>query len=534
MATLNDWILYNYGNLPEPDRELIKTAGLDKEYSQYSGSYYNKGNEGYSRAENYLKQRYGSNYDGKNVYFQSSTLGDDIIARQLDLKNGEYQTVVDWNNQKQYTTLKDQAFKSIALNQGYKPKDYSGYYSEKFGTDFTPEQIAAATSAYNDAIWSNPAALKYKLYKSNALLGDDALAGNFQKQLVMDYANEKNYVKYDPQNAAHLTRYQKAAWDKYIRNFQGEMVPEQIRAINKRFGIDSDTSVGPQYWVNRDYESTKQWYQLPDVNAVEKIFEDRYKTASPFNSDTEIERARNIVYGEVQKPVDLGEGWKELYQTYGKWREQDKKWYQDMLQSQGIYEGAKGVRRAEMAAGGMQEGSEQWQRNLDKVDQLRFDLEQARQDKAEALRNTSVYQALEENYKSLYNTPEVRSKKQPVTKYRQELVKAGYVRPAYTDQVQRYDSETGRVYFEKREHPAQYVPPQYASVPYQDYEAKETKTGNYAYTGTDKPPGFDEFYQLNFGEMDFSNVEPVKPDKVSNQESESERKARQAAGGMYF
>ena len=533
MATLNDWILYNYGDLPEADRNLIKTAGLDKEYNQYSGGYYNTGGEGYTQAQTYLKNTYGSKYANKTLYGGIGTAG------QLGLAKGDY-NYYSLDLESGYYSLKDSAFSTIARNQGYKPQDYNAYYGGKFGTEFTPEQISAATQAYNDAIWSNPEALRYKLYKSNALLGDDANAGNFQKQLVEDYVGETTPFDYGGTKPVDLRRDQLAVAQAIDRelNALGTYTPEDVEYMWNKYNLTKPDyegafpSVYQAQYLTR--EQTSKWYKTPDVGTVEKIFENRYKTASPFGSDTDIERARNIVYGEAQKPVDLGEGWKELYQTYGKWKAQDERWYQDMLQSQGIYEGAKGVRRAEMAAGGMATGSEQWQRNLDKVDKLRFDLEEARKNKEEALKNTSVYQALEENYKALYKTPEVRAKEKAVTKYRNELVKEGYVKPAYTTSVQRYDSETGRVYWDQVTRPAQYVPPQYASVPYQDYETKETKTGNFAYTGTDEAPDFDTFYRLNFGDMDFSNVDAVQPDEISNQESESERKARQAAGGMFF
>lgn len=238
-------------------------------------------------------------------------------------------------------------------------------------------------------------------------------------------------------------------------------------------------------------------------------------------------------YGEVQDAVDLGKGWSDLYSTVKEWDAQDDEWLKLANEAQGLTAGAKSEQRASMAAGGMKSGSTQWQRNQNRIDEARIDVGAEREEKRQALQSTSVYQALEDEYKKRYMDEEVRAKGESVTKYKDVLVNEGYLRPAYTDSIQIYDSETGQTTFEDRYNPEKWIDPVYGQEAYQEWEETTTKTGDMLYgTGEDRQgiASFDDFYTQNFGEYDSSDASWGKD--ISNvEETEDERRARVSASG---
>jgi len=248
-------------------------------------------------------------------------------------------------------------------------------------------------------------------------------------------------------------------------------------------------------------------------------------------SEADIEGALTGKYGEVKGKQGLGEGWKGLYNQLETWKAQDKGWYDAMQEAHGMKGSVTAMAEAKMSAGGMKAGSKGWNQTLGKMEQLGINVDAEYAEKQEALKGTGAYKELSNIYESLYMKPETRIKGETVTNYKDVMTQAGYTRPAY-EQVQNYFDQSSQSYKQRTiSRPERYIPPVYSSVPFQEYQEKETETGNLMYGAEDgkTPMGMDDFFLAEFGTPDMLTSE------VSNQDtgySSDYLEARSKAGGV--
>jgi len=217
--------------------------------------------------------------------------------------------------------------------------------------------------------------------------------------------------------------------------------------------------------------------------------------------------ARSAGY-TIPPPPDPGEGWADLYQTYDKWRQEDAHWYNTTIGAGDVvYPRKMAEARAQMAAGGMKYGSQQWNQVIGGIINERENIDTRYQEKKNVLENSSLATSLKVKYDELKNKKEVRAGSYQYEELYHRLKHADYkgYGPLYTVGLRTV----------------------------KEYE--ELPTGKLVYgtgAGQDQTPGFDEFWGGQVGgATDVSN--PYEPD-APIEETLEESNARQAASGRAF
>ena len=213
----------------------------------------------------------------------------------------------------------------------------------------------------------------------------------------------------------------------------------------------------------------------------------------------------NTQYATVAAP-DPGEGWADLYKTYDKWKQEDAHWYNTTIGVGDVsYPRKMADARAQMAAGGMKRGTQQWNQNIQSILNERADIETRYQEKKDVLENSSLGTSLRVKYDELKNREELTAR----TVVYDELVGE-----------KEYKVNGTQVYMLRKRHVSEY---------------QENKTGRLLYgTGSEQAvtPTFDEFWEGQVGgATDVTN--PYEPEAPADETLEQSN-ARQAASGRAF
>ena len=314
-----------------------------------------------------------------------------------------------------------------------------------------------------------------------------------------------------------------------------EITAQQIELQNKFFA-DYGLGNASSYNVEHVYNIGSTPEQLLSMGYVPPTTDRREEMAQKYGTQftaTQIEGAMTERYGKLQAPQDLGKGWETLYQAMDKWRQQDAMWLRQATGEQDeLFPKAIAHQKAAMSAGGMKAGTAQWNRNIENLNRQRLDIQGTYEQKQKALKESSTYKSLKNQYNAFKGKTQIRTKEALRTRYSDELIQH---EAEQKWQGARYgrDSETGEQIVISE---GQWVTiPAYTEVistPYQEKYIEETDTGELQYGVNGATPTFDEFWQQNFSRA--KNVENPYADRdISNQpESEDDRRARQSASGM--
>lgn len=375
---------------------------------------------------------------------------------------------------------------------------------------------------------------RWRLYAGGQTLGEEDNDAN----LISQFDKEVLPATIGQYSTTRLNTGQADTYRRFDAERQAATGVDEVSAIYGKYGIPFQSMTGAQEESAFSNKTLGQLYGYSGANlgTAKNFYTNKYGTAEGFAEGNELNQAYDRVYGEIQGAPDMGKGWSDLYSTVSEWDAQDDEWLRLAKEAQGLESGAKAQQRAKMSAGGMTSGSKQWETNLQNIDAARVNVEGEREEKRQALKSTSIYQALDAEYKKNYLDPQMRAKGETVTSYRDVIDTAGYTRPSYTDSQQRYNSETGETYFEEVYHPEQWVDPTYKQEAYQDYKETETKTGNLLYGQGEQSaaPTFGEYYKQNFGAQDFSDSVDIYGTEEDAVMTLADENARRAASGHAF
>lgn len=367
---------------------------------------------------------------------------------------------------------------------------------------------------------------EWRLYAGDQTLGSKDQAAN----LLSRYETETSLRTDQWGNQAQLTKGQWDAFQRYIG--EAENSGWETTELNSTYGINppTNTNIIDAFVGLEDPHG----YTPAGINRVEDYYTDQYGTAEGF-SEAELPGALTRVYGELQGQTPMGLGWMDMYHTYNKWEQEDEMWRQEMLGvNEELFPKALAQQRAQMAAGGMESGTEQWKRNQAALEGQRVDIEQQYAEKQKALSETSVHGALKSQYEEMRELPEMRGIEKTETLYRDVSTWADEI-DKYTGAQYGRDSETGEQILINEGYwsttPGHY---DITSEPYENIYTQGTETGRLLY-GTDEAktvaPSFDEFFQGQFG-LASGVANPYEAKGVSNQpETEEDKRAKMAASG---
>lgn len=375
---------------------------------------------------------------------------------------------------------------------------------------------------------------KWRLYAGDQLLGSDNMDESLKNMYGEEFSRNISYAN----TSFDLNRGQDATYQSFRKELSGTVdsltgyyVTPKVQALYDKYGVASGTEIA---FSNKSQDELYGWD--PDVEDVKEHFTDFYGTAEGFQ-EPELSEVYDRVYGEVTPNMNMGLGWMDMYHTFNKWEQEDAMWNESMLGLQNeLFPAAFAQQRAKMAAGGMEQGSEQWERSLQGIESQRVDVEAESAERKVALENTSIYKSLMGEYESMKDTAEMRGIEKTGTAY-EDVIKFVEATEKYTGPKYGYDSETNSSVI-IREGYWTYTPEYYATVssPYEYTYTEGVETGNLAY-GSEADPSvaasFDEFYQSQFGAATgvTDPYEAVTSDISNQPESESDRQARMAASG---
>jgi hypothetical protein len=373
---------------------------------------------------------------------------------------------------------------------------------------------------------------EWRLYSGGQALGDQS---GMDSRLSQGYESTGGRTVGDGSGNSSstvrisLNRGQANTFDRYIQE-RNNADPKNYASVDSKYGVDINN-----YRTQFASKSTDQLYGYnpAGIGTVKQYYTGKFGTASGFAEGDELGGALDRVYGEIQGKQDLGKGWEELYQSVDRWKQQDRMWYESAVGSQDeLFPKAIAHQKAQMAAGGMQEGTALWNDNVNKINNQRLDIEGTYEQKQQALKESQSYQALNNQYQDMKGTMSTRAKEATRTRISNEVI----THEATTKwQGARYgrDSETGEqiVISEGRwiDTPAY---DEVVSTPYEETYNQTTKTNDLEYGIDGAEPTFDEFYDQQFSGA--TNVDnPYVDRELSNQpESETDRRARLSASGQ--
>jgi len=352
---------------------------------------------------------------------------------------------------------------------------------------------------------------EWRLYSGGQMLGDTS---NMDSRLIEGYESTGGRNVRMGTGApnsgvtAYLNRGQAATYDRYNAEWKAvdrgsySKNQEMYNAIDAKYGVNR-LGLPHTVFANKSMDQL-YGYSPAGIGVAKNYYTGQYGTAEGFAEGEELETALTNVYGELQGPAAMGQGWMDLYHTYNKWEQEDAMFGEEMLGLQSeLFPKAIAQQKAMMAAGGMKFGSQQWQTAVKGIQDKRIDVEAEMAERKAALEDTSVYKALAGQFDKLSGEKEMRGIEKTETRFQDVSSWVDEIEK-YTGARYGYNSETGQQELISEGYwtttPGHY---EMSSEPYDYTYTQGTETGRLLYgegEAKETGPSFDEFFQGQFGQ----------------------------------